>query len=76
LFSQVRKGKKEKVTFLIRGEKPWLKEACIRRALDSIAFVFDLDGVLVDAAENHFLAWKRLANYLGFNFRWRSCPTS
>ncbi|MFB5944339.1 beta-phosphoglucomutase [Albibacterium profundi] len=30
--------------------------------------IFDLDGVLVDTASYHFLAWKRLANSLGFDF--------
>lgn len=30
--------------------------------------IFDLDGVLVDTAKYHYLAWKRLAGELGFNF--------
>ncbi len=30
------------------------------------ACIFDLDGVLVDTAKYHFLAWKRLAASLGF----------
>ena len=30
--------------------------------------IFDLDGVLVDTARYHYLAWKRLANSLGFDF--------
>lgn len=30
------------------------------------ACIFDLDGVLVDTAKYHFLAWKRLAAELGF----------
>jgi len=30
--------------------------------------IFDLDGVIVDTAKFHFLAWKRLANDLGFDF--------
>ncbi len=30
--------------------------------------IFDLDGVLVDTARYHFLAWRRLANELGFDF--------
>jgi beta-phosphoglucomutase len=30
--------------------------------------IFDLDGVLVDTAKYHFLAWKRLAMELGFDF--------
>jgi beta-phosphoglucomutase len=32
------------------------------------AAIFDLDGVIVDTAKYHFLAWKRLANSLGFDF--------
>ncbi len=32
------------------------------------AFIFDLDGVIVDTAKYHFLAWKNLANTLGVNF--------
>lgn len=30
--------------------------------------VFDLDGVLVNTAKYHYLAWKRLAKQLGFEF--------
>lgn len=30
--------------------------------------LFDLDGVIVDTAKYHYLAWKRLANELGFEF--------
>lgn len=30
--------------------------------------IFDLDGVLVDTAKYHYLAWKRLAGELGFLF--------
>lgn len=30
--------------------------------------IFDLDGVIVDTAKYHYLAWKRLASELGFNF--------
>jgi len=33
-----------------------------------IAFIFDLDGVIVDTAKYHYLAWKNLANTLGFDF--------
>ena len=29
------------------------------------AFIFDLDGVITDTAEFHFLAWKKLAEELG-----------
>jgi len=32
------------------------------------ACLFDLDGVLVDTAKYHYLAWKRLAGELGFHF--------
>ena len=32
------------------------------------ACIFDLDGVVVDTAKYHFLAWKRLANEFGFDF--------
>jgi beta-phosphoglucomutase len=32
------------------------------------AFIFDLDGVIVDTAKFHFLAWKRLANSIGIDF--------
>ncbi len=31
-------------------------------------FIFDLDGVIVDTAKYHFLAWKRLADELGIPF--------
>lgn len=30
--------------------------------------LFDLDGVIVDTAKYHFLAWKRLAKEVGFDF--------
>ncbi|MDW7693616.1 beta-phosphoglucomutase [Flammeovirgaceae bacterium SG7u.111] len=32
------------------------------------ACIFDLDGVVVDTAKYHYLAWKRLAEELGFDF--------
>lgn len=32
------------------------------------ACIFDLDGVIVDTAKYHFIAWKELANQLGFDF--------
>ncbi|MCK0146262.1 beta-phosphoglucomutase [Arenibacter sp. F26102] len=31
-------------------------------------FIFDLDGVIVDTAKYHYLAWRKLANALGFEF--------
>ena len=30
-------------------------------------FIFDLDGVIVDTAKFHYLAWRKLANDLGFD---------
>ena len=32
------------------------------------ALIFDLDGVLVDTAKYHYLAWKRLSDELGLQF--------
>lgn len=32
------------------------------------AFIFDLDGVIVDTAKYHFLAWQNVAKSLGINF--------
>ncbi|MDE5944858.1 MAG: beta-phosphoglucomutase, partial [Rikenella sp.] len=32
------------------------------------AAIFDLDGVIVDTAKYHYLAWRRLAEELGFDF--------
>ena len=32
------------------------------------AFIFDLDGVLVDTAKYHYTSWRRIANSLGFDF--------
>lgn len=31
--------------------------------------IFDLDGVIVDTAKYHYLAWKKLAGELGFEFK-------
>ena len=37
--------------------------------LDNIkGAIFDLDGVIVDTAKYHYLAWARLAKELGFEF--------
>jgi len=36
--------------------------------MSKIGVIFDLDGVIVDTAKYHFLAWKNLANQLGFEF--------
>ena len=32
------------------------------------AFIFDLDGVIVDTAQYHFLAWQKLAKDIGISF--------
>ncbi|RAR74088.1 beta-phosphoglucomutase [Flavobacterium aciduliphilum] len=32
------------------------------------AFIFDLDGVIVDTAKYHYLAWQKLAHELGIEF--------
>lgn len=32
------------------------------------ACIFDLDGVIVDTAKYHYLAWRRLAHEIGFDF--------
>jgi len=32
------------------------------------AFIFDLDGVIVDTARYHFLAWQKIADQLGIAF--------
>ena len=31
-------------------------------------YIFDLDGVIVDTAKYHFLAWKKLANSIDIDF--------
>ncbi|WP_343486788.1 beta-phosphoglucomutase [Allomuricauda sp. d1] len=31
-------------------------------------FIFDLDGVITDTAEQHFQAWKKLADEMGWHF--------
>ena len=36
--------------------------------MQTAACIFDLDGVIVDTARYHFLAWKRLTDQLGINF--------
>jgi beta-phosphoglucomutase len=33
-----------------------------------VGFIFDLDGVIVDTAGYHYLAWKKLADQLGIDF--------
>lgn len=36
--------------------------------INTKAFVFDLDGVLVDTAKYHFLAWKKFAEEFNYDF--------
>ncbi len=32
------------------------------------ACLFDLDGVIVDTAKYHYIAWREIAKELGFDF--------
>jgi beta-phosphoglucomutase len=36
--------------------------------MNTKGFLFDLDGVIVDTAKYHYLAWKKLANSIGVDF--------
>ncbi len=36
--------------------------------MNTTGFIFDLDGVIVDTAKYHYLAWKKLADELGIEF--------
>ena len=36
--------------------------------MNTKAFIFDLDGVIVDTAKYHFLAWRKIADQLGIEF--------
>ena len=36
--------------------------------MNQIGFIFDLDGVIVDTAKYHYLAWKELAQELSIDF--------
>lgn len=36
--------------------------------MNTKAFIFDLDGVIVDTAKYHYLAWKKIANELEIEF--------
>ncbi len=38
------------------------------KTMQKTGVIFDLDGVIVDTAKYHYLAWKNLANKLGFEF--------
>lgn len=38
------------------------------KSMNTKTFIFDLDGVIVDTAKYHFLAWQRLANQLDIDF--------
>lgn len=40
----------------------------MKRMKNIKAFIFDLDGVIVDTAKYHYLAWRDLAKSLGFDF--------
>lgn len=36
--------------------------------MNTKAFIFDLDGVIVDTAKHHFIAWQKIATALGIEF--------
>ena len=36
--------------------------------MNNKAFIFDLDGVIVDTARYHYMAWQKIANQLGIEF--------
>ena len=36
--------------------------------MNTKAFIFDLDGVIVDTAKYHYLAWRKIADQLGIDF--------
>jgi len=36
--------------------------------MNTKAFIFDLDGVIVDTAKYHYLAWQKIAKQLGIEF--------
>ena len=36
--------------------------------MNTKAFIFDLDGVIVDTAKYHYLAWQKIANELNIEF--------
>lgn len=38
------------------------------KTMEKKVFIFDLDGVIVDTAKYHFLAWKKLANSIDVDF--------
>ena len=41
----------------------------MKNDFDMEGAIFDLDGVIVDTAKYHYLAWKETAKELGFDFR-------
>jgi beta-phosphoglucomutase len=45
-----------------------MEQLVIKRKIMIEACLFDLDGVVVDTAKYHFIAWKALAEELGFKF--------
>lgn len=56
------RGRKYKVR--VQDGKVSMRELMVGKK----GFLFDLDGVLTDTAEYHFLAWKKLADELGLLF--------
>jgi kojibiose phosphorylase len=55
----------------IRGQGKWIttnKQPPTTMSADIRGFIFDLDGVLTDTAEYHYLAWQKLADEEGLPF--------
>lgn len=55
----------------IRGQGKWIttnKQPPTTMSPDIRGFIFDLDGVLTDTAEYHYLAWQKLADEEGLPF--------
>lgn len=67
------KGQKQEkaLSVIVKGKEYMLEETlCIsnEKEEEARAVIFDLDGVIADTAKYHYLAWKRLAAELGFEF--------
>lgn len=54
--------------FLFYSDVWHTKNNITNSALMKKAFIFDLDGVIVDTAKFHYLAWRNLAKEINFDF--------
>lgn len=67
--SRSRENEKKSDELFSDGMALTLKNELIKRNVTKIeACLFDLDGVVVDTAKYHFIAWRALAEELGFEF--------